>query len=71
MKIERVEDKFKPITITIESQVELDQLVAFANWCHFQEDDDITEIIYDELSQLIENTYDFDETNGKFSLADA
>lgn len=52
MKIERKETEFQPITITIETQDELDQLISMAEHCNFLNiagDSDISQTIWDEF----------------------
>ena len=52
MKIERKETEFQPITITIETQDELDQLISMAEHCNFLNiagDSDISQIIWDKF----------------------
>ena len=53
MKIERKETEFQPITITIETQDELDQLAAMAYHCNFDNTvggEDISRVIYRAIS---------------------
>ncbi len=50
MKIERKETEFQPITIVIETQDELDQLISMANHCNFLNiagNSDISQIIWE------------------------
>lgn len=52
MKIERKEPKFEPITIIIETQDELDQLISMAEHCNFLNisgNSDISQIIWDKF----------------------
>lgn len=52
MKIERKEPEFQPITITIETQDELDQLISMAEHCNFLNiagNSDISQIIWDNF----------------------
>lgn len=52
MKIERKEPEFQPITITIETQDELDQLISMAEHCNFLNiagNSDISQIIWDKF----------------------
>ncbi len=52
MKIECKETEFQPITITIETQDELDQLISMAEHCNFLNlagDSDISQTIWDEF----------------------
>lgn len=59
MKIKFENSTFKPITITIETQKELDQLVAMCNHCNFahEHDDDVSEEIYSQLSDFVKTKY--------------
>ena len=58
MKIERKQSKFKPVVITLESQKEVDQMFAMVSTLDFDDDMDITQLIFDEL----DNTVDICET---------
>ena len=52
MKIERKETEFQPITITIETQDELDQLISMSEHCNFLNiagNSDISQIIWDKF----------------------
>lgn len=52
MKIERKETEFQPVTITIETQDELDQLISMAAHCNFLNiagNSDISQIIWDKF----------------------
>lgn len=60
MKIERKEPEFQPITITIETQDELDQLVAMAYYCNFHVSvggEDSSRVIYQAISDQALNKY--------------
>jgi len=52
MKIERKEVEFQPVTITIETQDELDQLISMAEHCNFLNiagNSDISQTIWDNF----------------------
>lgn len=52
MKIESKEVEFQPVTITIETQDELDQLISMAEHCSFLNiagNSDISQIIWDKF----------------------
>ena len=52
MKIEQKHPEFQPITITIETQDELDQLISMAEHCNFLNiaaNSDISQIIWDNF----------------------
>lgn len=52
MKIEQKHPEFQPITITIETQDELDQLISMAEHCNFINiagNSDISHIIWDNF----------------------
>ena len=54
MKIERKETEFQPITITIETQDELDQLISMVEHCNFLNiagNSDISQIIWDKFER--------------------
>ena len=52
MKIER---KFEPIVITLESQKEVDQMYAMVSTFDFDDEDmDITQLIFDELDKIVD-----------------
>lgn len=58
MKIKHTE--FRPVTITIETQDELDQLAAMAYHCNFDntvEGEDISRAIYRDISDRIVTNY--------------
>ena len=60
MKIEHKEIEFQPITITIETQDELDQLAAMAYYCNFDnsvEGKDISLAIYRAISGQVLTRY--------------
>ncbi len=59
MKIEFENSSFKPVTIIIETQKELDQLVAMCNHCNFanEHDSDISADIYYELESFVKTKY--------------
>lgn len=60
MKIKRKEPEFQPITITIETQDELDQLAAMAYYCNFVNSvggEDISKTIYRSLSNQVMTKY--------------
>ena len=60
MKIERKETEFQPITITIETQDELDQLAAMAYYCNFSNSvggEDSSRAIYRSLSAQVLTKY--------------
>lgn len=67
MKIERKEPEFQPITITIETQDELDQMFAMAEYCSFSnsEGGDITSLLFDGLWDKVVKTY---ESESEFSI---
>lgn len=69
MKIERKETEFQPITITLETQDELEQMFALANHCNFISSSglDITEAIYDNLKQYANRRY---SSNSELCLSD-
>lgn len=63
MKIKFENSSFKPITLTIETQKELDQLVAMCNYCNFPDqygNDDISGNIYNELEGFVKTKYHAD-----------
>lgn len=55
MKIERKESEFQPITITLETQDEVDQMFAMAKHCSFNypKEEDIAYIIYHQLNEKV------------------
>lgn len=59
MKIKFENSTFKPITITIETQKELDQLVAMCNHCNFahEYENDISDDIFNELEGFVKTKY--------------
>lgn len=60
MKIEQKHPEFQPITITIETQDELDQLAAMAYHCNFDEavgGEDSSRVIYRSLSDRVLTKY--------------
>ena len=60
MKIERKEPEFQPITITIETQDELDQLAAMAYYCNFSDTvggEDTSRAIYRSLIDQVLTNY--------------
>ena len=70
MKIERKEPEFQPITITIETQDELEQMFALATYCSFISSSglDTTETIYNNLKQYdVNRRY---SSNSEFCLSD-
>lgn len=54
MKVEKAEAKFTPVVITLESQEEVDQMFALANYNLFKGDLDITEKLFEFLEDKIE-----------------
>lgn len=54
MKIERKQSKFEPVVITLESQKEVDQMYAMVSILDFDEDVDITQLIFDELDNTVD-----------------
>ena len=66
MKITREETKFQPITITLESQEEVDQMFALANHMCFQDRPDITEKLYNELEEAHYHDYYLVDGSNKF-----
>lgn len=59
MKIKFEQNAFKPITITIETQKELDQLVAMANHVNFADEyeNDVSADIFNELEGFVKTKY--------------
>lgn len=60
MKIERKETEFQPVTITIETQDELDQLAAMAYVCNFNNtvgSEDVSNTLYQILSDKVMTKY--------------
>lgn len=57
MKIERKETEFQPITITIETQDELDQLNAMVNYCNFP-DNSFTQKLFEFTEEYIVKAYE-------------
>lgn len=59
MKIEQKESVFNPVVITLETQEEVDQMYALADWLRFSagENKDITLSIKQKLGTLVENYY--------------
>lgn len=60
MKIERKETEFQPITITIETQDELDQIAAMAYYCNFDNavgGVDISRVVYCAISDQVLTKY--------------
>lgn len=73
MKIERKEAEFQPITITIETQDELDQFVAMVHHCNFQNTvskggEDITCTLYPALKDRVVTKYE--GVNSMFTALD-
>jgi hypothetical protein len=62
MKIKFENSSFKPITITIETQKELDQLVAMCNHCNFADEyeNDVSADIFNELEGFVKTKYHAD-----------
>ena len=60
MKIERKETEFQPITITIETQDELDQLNAMVNYCNFP-DNSFTKSLFEFTKDYIVKAYEPDD----------
>lgn len=60
MKIESKETEFQPITITIETQDELDQLNAMANYCNFP-DNSFTQSLFEFTEYYIVKAYEPDD----------
>lgn len=69
MKIERKEPEFQPITITIETQDELEQMFALATYCSFISSSglDSAETIYNNLKQHVNRRY---SSNSELCLSD-
>lgn len=59
MKIERKETEFQPITITLETQDELDQFAAMAYYCNFDNSkgEDVTGKLYQHLYNRVVTEY--------------
>lgn len=59
MKIKFENCSFKSITLTIETQKELDQLVAMCNHCNFanEHESDISADIFYELESFVKTKY--------------
>lgn len=58
MKIEQKQPNFQPVTITLETQEELDQLFAMVKHCDFNSlGTDISFEIYDKLVDRVVNKY--------------
>lgn len=49
MKVEKSAPKFEPIIITLETQEEVDQMFALANFMSFEGCDNITFQLFEEL----------------------
>ena len=57
MKIEKQAAQFTPITITLETQEEVDQMFALANWCTFSDAVNITVMLFEQLESAHHKTY--------------
>ena len=66
MKIEQKQPEFQPITITLETQEELDQLFAMAKYCTFSNDGDISYELFNELADKVVEVYS-SESSASFS----
>lgn len=57
MKIHKQEATFQPITIVLESQEEVDQMFALANYNRFESKQglDITIVLYEQLEEFTGN----------------
>lgn len=69
MKIEQKHPEFQPITITLETQDELEQMFALATHCSFISSSglDTTETIYNSLKQHVNRRY---SSNSELCLSD-
>ncbi len=70
MKIEQKQAEFQPVTITLETQEELDQLFAMAKYCTFSNlegrDGDISYELFNELADKVVEVYS-SESSASFS----
>jgi len=72
MKIKFENSSFKPITIIIETQKELDQLVAMCNHCNFahEHESNISTDIYYELESFVKTKYRADNAIALYEVTE-